>query len=100
MVELVYMRLAKLGSKPQLVLAHGVGNNVCQMAGNVIAALRRSEPDLLKAYRSRCTPLGPGNDDVWRSQNGFPVDCCSRAQEQAHGSSVETVIEIVKDLVE
>src|SRR5260370_25118855 len=88
-IELIHVRVPNLASETQLVLANNVGNNVGQVAGNVIAALGRCEADLLKAR----------DDNVGRAMNGFSVNGRVGAEEQTHGLGVETVVEIVKGLV-
>src|SRR5262249_57509910 len=83
-------RLGEVSWEPEVVLGDKVGNNVSQVAGDVIAAFRRRESDLLKATDS----------DIRSTQNRLAVIGCIRAQEKAQGFGVEAIVEIVKDLVE
>src|SRR5712692_10767387 len=71
-IELVHVRLADLSPETELVFPHGVGDDVGQMAGDVVAALRRRESDLLK----------PGNGDVRGTEDGLAVVSRVRDQEQ------------------
>ncbi len=72
MIELVHVRLADFGPETQLVLSRDKGNDVRQVAGDVIAAFRRGQPDLLK----------PRDGDVGSPQNGLAVNGGIRAEEQ------------------
>src|SRR5438309_11231813 len=47
-IKLIHARLAELTSESQLMSAGVVRNDVRQVARNVMAALRRRQPDLLK----------------------------------------------------
>ena len=90
MIELIHARLPELTAEAELLRPYGVGNDVRQVAGDVIAAFRGREPDALK----------PGNLDLWRPKNGLPAYGRVRTQEQAQGLGIEGVVEVVKDLVE
>src|SRR5262249_2473821 len=89
-IELIHAGLTKLASEARLVLTNNVGNNVREVAGDVIAAFRRGESDLFKASDS----------DVWSAQDRLAVIGGIGAQEQAQGFGIEAIVEIVKDLIE
>src|SRR5215469_15682717 len=89
-VKLVYAALTKLTTEAELMGALDVGNNVGDMAGDVVAAFGRRNPHTVEI----------ADDDLRRSQNRFAVDSRIGAQIQAQGLHVEAVVRVVKDLVE
>ncbi len=69
---------------------HGVGNDVRQMAGDVIAAFRGRDSYLIE----------PTNRNVRRPKDRLAVHCCIGAQEQTQGFGIDVVLGIMKYLVE
>ena len=67
-----------------------VGNDVGQMARNVVAAFGRCDANLVKT----------ADCDVGSPLNGLPVLGCVRAQKQTQILHVETIVRIMKDLIE
>ena len=98
MIELIHPRLPELTSETELMCPHIVGNDVRQVAGDVITAFGGRETDLLKSRSA--DPSRRGYYDVGRPENGLSVDSCIRTEEQAHGLGVKAVVEVVEDLVE
>src|ERR1035438_8984858 len=60
------------------------------MSGNIVAAFRRGDPDLIEA----------GDLNVGCARNGVPVNRGIRACKQAQSLAVEAVIRVVEYLVE
>ena len=89
-IELINAALANLASKAELMLSKGVGDDVREMAGDVIAAFRWRQTDMFKI----------SDHDLRRATNRLPVHFCIWAQEQAHGFGIEFIVEVMEDLVE
>ena len=89
MVELIHVRLANLTSEAKLVRSPVVGDDIRRVPGEVTAAFRRREPDLLK----------PCDINVGSTEYGLPVDSRIGAKEQAQCFRIETVVEVAESLV-
>src|SRR5438045_1051271 len=84
------MRLTEFTSETVLMFAAAIGNDIREVIGEVAAALRRSQANLLE----------PRNANVWRSEDRLSVIGSIRAKEQAQGLGIEAVVVVVEKLVE
>ena len=98
MIELIHTRLPELTSETELMCPHIVGNDVRQVAGDVIAAFGGRETDLLKSCPTDSRRRR--YNDIRCAENGLPVNSGIRAKEQAQCSGIEAVVEIMENLVE
>ena len=90
MIELIQMRLAKLGPEAVLVLSTSIGNDIGEMISQIASAFGRSQANLLK----------PCDPDIWSSEDRLSVIGSIRAEEQAQGLGIEAVVVVVEELVE
>src|SRR5260370_30870883 len=90
MVELMHVGLADFASEAKLVRSPDIGDDIGRVRGEVTAAFRRREPDLLK----------PRDINVGSAMYGFPVDSRIGAKEQAQSFRIEAVVEVAESLVE
>src|SRR5262249_26198891 len=94
MVKLIQVSLSNLNAITQRMRADVLRNHVRDVPGQVVAAFRRCQADLLKR------PAARANDDVRRAKNILTLISSIRTQEDAHALCVETVVEVMENLIE
>src|SRR4051812_4037581 len=83
MVKLLELRAAEFAAEAELMLSGGVGDDIGEMCGDIFAAFRRREADLIKS----------GDRKIWRSGKIEAV-----VKIQSITGKIEPGVEVVEDL--
>src|SRR5205823_645190 len=85
MVKLLELCAAEFAAEAELMLSGGVGNDIGEMCGDIFAAFRRSEADLVKSSDRK----------IWRTGEIETV-----IKIQSITGKIEAGVEVIEDLAE